>query len=54
MSTAQEYVEPEVISDTKKCVAEAIGTFVLVFTAVGTAVFAGARSVISVWRWPSA
>lgn len=41
MSTAQEYVEPEVISDTKKVVAEAIGTFVLVFAAVGTAVFAG-------------
>ncbi|QCB51656.1 AraC family transcriptional regulator [Rhodococcus sp. PAMC28707] len=41
MSTAQEYAEPEVISDTKKYVAEAIGTFVLVFTAVGTAVFAG-------------
>ncbi|MDJ0394541.1 aquaporin [Rhodococcus sp. G-MC3] len=41
MSTAQEYVEPEVISDTKKYVAEAIGTFVLVFAAVGTAVFAG-------------
>ncbi|SNS80931.1 aquaporin [Rhodococcoides kyotonense] len=41
MSTAQEYVEPEVISDTKKYIAEAIGTFVLVFAAVGTAVFAG-------------
>lgn len=41
MSTAQEYVEPEVISDTKKYIVEAIGTFVLVFAAVGTAVFAG-------------
>lgn len=41
MSTAQEYVEPEVISNTKKYIAEAIGTFVLVFAAVGTAVFAG-------------
>lgn len=42
-STAQEYVEVEPISDLKKYVAEAVGTFVLVFAAVGTAVFAGAK-----------
>lgn len=41
--TAQEYVEVEPISDLKKYVAEAVGTFVLVFAAVGTAVFAGAK-----------
>lgn len=41
--TAQEYVEKEEFSDVKKFVAEGIGTFVLVFSAVGTAVFAGAK-----------
>ena len=41
--TAQEYVETEPFSDVKKFVAEGIGTFVLVFSAVGTAVFAGAK-----------
>lgn len=40
-STAQEFAEVEDISDLKKYIAEAIGTFVLVFAAVGTAVFAG-------------
>ncbi|NLE78336.1 MAG: AraC family transcriptional regulator [Rhodococcus sp.] len=39
--TAQEFAEVEEISDLKKYVAEAIGTFVLVLMAVGTAVFAG-------------
>ncbi|EME19123.1 aquaporin [Rhodococcus triatomae] len=39
--TAQEFVEKEPISDIKKYIAEAIGTFVLVFVAVGTAVVAG-------------
>ncbi len=34
---------PDDFSDLKKCIAEAIGTFVLVFSAVGTAVFAGAK-----------
>ncbi|NLU84051.1 aquaporin [Rhodococcus sp. HNM0569] len=43
MSTAQEIEEVEVISDPKKFAAEALGTFVLVFMAVGTAVFAGAK-----------
>ncbi|MDI9900359.1 aquaporin [Rhodococcus sp. IEGM 1409] len=41
--TAQELTEVEPISDVKKYVAEAVGTFVLVFSAVGTAVFAGAK-----------
>ncbi|MGC0363355.1 aquaporin Z [Rhodococcus sp. 27YEA15] len=41
--TAQELTEIEPISDIKKYVAEAVGTFVLVFSAVGTAVFAGAK-----------
>lgn len=41
--TAQEFTEVEPISDVKKYVAEAVGTFVLVFSAVGTAVFAGAK-----------
>ncbi|MDV7075855.1 aquaporin [Gordonia amicalis] len=39
--TAQEFVEKEPISDIKKYIAEAIGTFILVFVAVGTAVVAG-------------
>ncbi|OOL29575.1 AraC family transcriptional regulator [Rhodococcus rhodochrous] len=39
--TALEAVEKEDFSDAKKYAAEAIGTFVLVFSAVGTAVFAG-------------
>ena len=39
--TAQELTEIEPISDVKKYAAEAVGTFVLVFSAVGTAVFAG-------------
>ncbi|CRK54060.1 Aquaporin Z [Rhodococcus sp. RD6.2] len=39
--TAQEFVEKEPISDIKKYVAEAVGTFILVFVAVGTAVVAG-------------
>lgn len=43
MTTAQEIVEKEQFSDIKKYTAEAIGTFVLVFSAVGTAVFAGAK-----------
>lgn len=43
MSTAQEIAEKEEISDLKKYLAEGIGTFVLVFSAIGTAVFAGAR-----------
>lgn len=41
--TAQELTEIEPISDVKKYVAEAVGTFLLVFCAVGTAVFAGAK-----------
>ncbi|QBJ95031.1 AraC family transcriptional regulator [Rhodococcus sp. ABRD24] len=41
MSTAQEVAEKEPISDLKKYLAEGIGTFVLVFAAVGTAVFSG-------------
>lgn len=41
--TAQELTEIEPISDVKKYAAEAVGTFVLVFSAVGTAVFAGAK-----------
>lgn len=41
--TALEEFGPGDFSDLKKCVAEAIGTFVLVFSAVGTAVFAGAK-----------
>ena len=41
--TAQEFAEKEEFSDIGKFVAEAIGTFVLVFSAVGTAVFAGAK-----------
>lgn len=39
--TAQEIVEKEPISDVKKYIAEAVGTFVLVFVSVGTAVVAG-------------
>ncbi|MFH5230248.1 aquaporin [Antrihabitans spumae] len=39
--TAQEFVEKEQISEFKKYVAEAIGTFVLLFGGVGTAVLAG-------------
>ncbi|MFF0814394.1 aquaporin [Rhodococcus sp. NPDC003318] len=39
--TAQEFVEKEPISDVKKYIAEAVGTFVLVFVSVGTAVVAG-------------
>ncbi|GAA4475804.1 aquaporin Z [Rhodococcus olei] len=41
--TAQEIVEKEQISDLKKYIAEGIGTFVLVFVSVGTAVVAGAK-----------
>lgn len=41
--TAQEFVEVEEFSDLKKYMAEAIGTFVLVLSAVGTAVFAGQK-----------
>lgn len=40
--TAQEVADPGEFSDMRRFVAEAIGTFVLVFSAVGTAVFAGA------------
>ncbi|WP_305091882.1 aquaporin [Prescottella sp. R16] len=43
MSTAQEIAEKEPISDLKKYLAEGIGTFVLVFAAIGTAVFSGGR-----------
>ena len=39
--TAQEIADPTEYSDLRRCAAEAIGTFVLVFSAVGTAVFAG-------------
>lgn len=39
--TAQEIAEKEPISDAKKYLAEGIGTFVLVFASVGTAVIAG-------------
>ncbi|MGJ5669513.1 aquaporin [Rhodococcus aetherivorans] len=39
--TALEAVEKDEFPDAKKYAAEAIGTFVLVFSAVGTAVFAG-------------
>ncbi|MFD4183588.1 aquaporin [Rhodococcus sp. NPDC058514] len=39
--TAQEIAEKEPISDAKKYIAEGIGTFVLVFASVGTAVIAG-------------
>ncbi len=41
MSTAQEIAEKEHISDLKKYLAEGVGTFVLVFAAIGTAVFLG-------------
>ena len=41
--TAQEIEEIEPISEVKKYAAEAVGTFLLVFCAVGTAVFAGAK-----------
>ncbi|SDE44428.1 aquaporin [Rhodococcus tukisamuensis] len=41
--TAQEFVEKEPISDAKKYIAEGIGTFVLVFASVGTAVVAGPK-----------
>lgn len=43
MSTAQEIEEVEPIPDLKRYLAEAMGTFVLVFFGVGTAVFAGAK-----------
>lgn len=43
MSTAQEIAEKEPISDLKKYLAEGIGTFVLVFSAIGTAVFSGGK-----------
>ncbi|MEU5843280.1 aquaporin [Rhodococcus sp. NPDC047139] len=39
--TSLEISEPEEFSDLRKYAAEALGTFVLVFSAVGTAVFAG-------------
>ncbi|MGW0040457.1 aquaporin [Rhodococcus sp. NPDC003348] len=41
--TAQEISEKEHFSDAKKYVAEGIGTFVLVFVSVGTAVIAGSK-----------
>ncbi|MFC4603178.1 aquaporin [Rhodococcus kronopolitis] len=41
--TAQELAEIEPISDLKKYVAECLGTFVLVFASVGTAVIAGSK-----------
>jgi aquaporin Z len=41
--TSLEAAEAVEFSDAKKFVAEAIGTFLLVFCAVGTAVFAGAK-----------
>lgn len=40
-STAQEFTEPETISDLKKYIAEAVGTFLLVFFGAGTAVISG-------------
>lgn len=40
-STAQEFTEPEEVSDVKKYIAEAVGTFLLVFFGAGTAVIAG-------------
>lgn len=43
MSTAQELTEAEEVSEAKKYVAEAIGTFVLVLGGVGTAVFSGSK-----------
>ncbi|MFC9786959.1 aquaporin [Rhodococcus sp. NPDC127528] len=42
--TTQEVVETEeIVSDLKRYLAEAVGTFVLVFVSVGTAVIAGAK-----------
>lgn len=41
--TAQEIAEKQSISDARKYLAEGIGTFILVFVAVGTAVVAGDR-----------
>ncbi|WP_016933982.1 aquaporin [Rhodococcus sp. R1101] len=41
--TSLEIRDPGEFSDLRKYVAEAIGTFLLVFSAVGTAVFAGSR-----------
>ncbi|MEV0948443.1 aquaporin [Rhodococcus sp. NPDC049939] len=41
--TSKEYAEVETVSDVRIFGAEAIGTFILVFCAVGTAVFAGDR-----------
>ncbi|MBW0274968.1 AraC family transcriptional regulator [Nocardia sp. MH4] len=41
--TAQELVEPEVVPEVKKWVAEGLGTFILVIGGVGTAVLAGER-----------
>ncbi|WP_072688482.1 aquaporin [Rhodococcus marinonascens] len=41
--TSKEYAEVEPVSDLRIFGAEAIGTFILVFCAVGTAVFAGAK-----------
>lgn len=43
MSTAQEFTETQAVSEVKKYVAEAIGTFVLVIGGVGTAVFSGSK-----------
>ncbi|QCQ91649.1 aquaporin [Rhodococcus sp. SGAir0479] len=43
MSTAQEIAEKEPISDLAKYLAEGVGTFVLVFSAIGTAVFSGGK-----------
>lgn len=43
MSTSLEIAEKEPISDLKKYLAEGIGTFVLVFAAIGTAVFSGGK-----------
>ncbi|MFD4431580.1 aquaporin [Nocardia sp. NPDC058497] len=43
MPTAQELVEPEVVSEPKKWAAEGLGTFILVICGVGTLVLAGDR-----------
>lgn len=42
-STAQEFTEPEAISDVKKYIAEAVGTFLLVFFGAGTAVISSGK-----------
>lgn len=42
-STAQEFTEPDAISNVKKYIAEAVGTFLLVFFGAGTAVIAGGK-----------